>query len=172
MLASWNSWKVNEGIQTPLYGMECLQKLSKPNECQATNYQKPPRAYMVNIYGINLFYFFNSYTKDVIIYVLKVFWSRYQCGYRPKDYQKTSTHTRFIKRRCLVSFSIKRLYTHLRWLRSKFIIRPIHELMGHSHMVNMTHNFLYVSLCSTHVTSIERPHMGLTKLKLHNQTNI
>jgi hypothetical protein len=28
---------------------------------------------MVNIYGINLFYFFNSYTKDVIIYVLKVF---------------------------------------------------------------------------------------------------
>jgi hypothetical protein len=53
--------------------MECLQKLSKPNECQATNYQKPPRAYMVNIYGLNLFNFFNSYTKDVIIYVLKVF---------------------------------------------------------------------------------------------------
>jgi hypothetical protein len=77
MLASRDSWKVNEGIQTPLYGMECLQKNSKPNECQATNYQKPPRAYMVNIYGINLFYFFNSYTKGVIIYVLKVFWSRY-----------------------------------------------------------------------------------------------
>ncbi len=44
-------------------GMECLQKLSKPNRCQATNYQKPPRAYVVNIYGINLFYFFNLYTK-------------------------------------------------------------------------------------------------------------
>ncbi len=28
---------------------------------------------MVNIYGINLFYFFNSYTKDVIIYILKFF---------------------------------------------------------------------------------------------------
>jgi hypothetical protein len=58
-------------------GMECLQKLSKLNRCQATNYQKPPRAYMVNIYDINLFNFFNSYTKDVIIYVLKVFWFRY-----------------------------------------------------------------------------------------------
>ncbi len=59
------------------YGMECLQKLSKSNGCQVTNYQKPPQAYMVNIYGINLFNFFNSYTKDVIIYVLKVFWSKY-----------------------------------------------------------------------------------------------
>jgi hypothetical protein len=28
-------------------------------------------------YGINLFYFFNLYTKDAIIYVLKVFWSKY-----------------------------------------------------------------------------------------------
>jgi hypothetical protein len=36
------------GYEHP-YGMECLQKLSKPNGCQATNYQKPPRAYMVNI---------------------------------------------------------------------------------------------------------------------------
>jgi hypothetical protein len=57
--------------------MEWLQKLSKPNKCQATNYHKPPWAYVVNIYGINLFNFFNSYTKDVIIYVLKVFWSKY-----------------------------------------------------------------------------------------------
>jgi len=57
--------------------MECLQKLSKPNECQPTNYQKSPQAYVVNIYGINLFNFLNSYTKDVIIYVLKVFWSKY-----------------------------------------------------------------------------------------------
>jgi hypothetical protein len=54
-----------------LCGMECLQKLFKPNECQATNYQKPPRTYMVNI--INLFNFFNSYTKNVIIYILNVF---------------------------------------------------------------------------------------------------
>jgi len=53
--------------------MECLQKNSKPNGCQTTNYQKPPQAYAVNIYGINLFNFFNSYTKDVIIYILKVF---------------------------------------------------------------------------------------------------
>ncbi len=28
---------------------------------------------MVNIYGINLFNFFNSYTKDVIIYISKFF---------------------------------------------------------------------------------------------------
>jgi len=54
-------------------GMECLQKLSKPNGCQATNYQKQPPAYVVNIYGIHLFNFLNSYTNDVIIYVLKVF---------------------------------------------------------------------------------------------------
>jgi hypothetical protein len=66
---------------------------------------------MVNIYGINLFYFFNSYTKDVIIYILKVFWSRYQCGYGLEDYRENSTHTRFIKRGCLASFLIKRLYT-------------------------------------------------------------
>jgi hypothetical protein len=47
----------------------------------------------------------------VIIYILKVFWSRYQSGYGPEDYQENSTHTRFIKRRCLTSFLIKRLYT-------------------------------------------------------------
>jgi hypothetical protein len=52
---------------------KCLQKCSKPNGCQATNYQKPPQAYVVNIYGINFFYFFNSNTKDVIIYVLTFF---------------------------------------------------------------------------------------------------
>ncbi len=66
---------------------------------------------MVNIYGINIFYFFNSYTKDVIIYILTVLWFRYQCGYGPKDYRKNSTHTQSIKRGCLTSFSIKRLYT-------------------------------------------------------------
>jgi hypothetical protein len=91
--------------------MECLQKLSKPNGCQATNYQKPHQVYVVNIYGINIFNFLNSYTKDVIIYVLKVFWSRYQCGYGPKDYQENSTHIRSIKRGCLTSFLIKCLYT-------------------------------------------------------------
>jgi len=93
------------------YGMECLQKLSKPNGCQATNYQKPPWAYVANIYGINLFNFFNSYTKDVIIYILKVFWSRYQCVYGPKDYRKNSTHIQSIKQRCLTSFLIKCVYT-------------------------------------------------------------
>jgi hypothetical protein len=49
------------------------KNFSKPNGYQATNYQKPPQAYMVNIYGIKCFYFFDSYTKNVIIYVLKVF---------------------------------------------------------------------------------------------------
>jgi len=91
--------------------MECLQKFSKPNGCQPTNYQKPPRAYVVNIYGINLFNLFNSYTKNVIIYVLKVFWFRYQCIYGPKDYRGNSTHTWSIKWGCLTSFSIKDLYT-------------------------------------------------------------
>jgi hypothetical protein len=70
------------------------KSFSKPNRCQATNYQKPPQANMVNIYGINLFFFLNSYTKDVIIYILKVFWFRYQCGYGPKDYRENSTHIR------------------------------------------------------------------------------
>jgi hypothetical protein len=74
-----------KGYEHP-YGMEHLQKLSKPNGCQATNYQKPHRIYVVNIYSINIFNFLNSYTKDVIIYVLKFFWSKYQCGYGPKDF--------------------------------------------------------------------------------------
>jgi len=65
---------------------------------------------VVNINGINLFYFFNSYTKDGIIYVLKVFWFRYQCRYGPKDYRENSTHTQSIKWRCLTSFLIKSLY--------------------------------------------------------------
>jgi hypothetical protein len=56
-------------------------------------HQKPPWAFVVNIYGINLFCYFNSYTKDVIIYALKFFWSRYQFGYGPEDYQENSTHT-------------------------------------------------------------------------------
>jgi hypothetical protein len=63
-----------KGYEHPC-GMECLQKLSKPNGCQATKYQKPLRAYVVNINGINLFNLFNSYTKDVVIYILKVFLS-------------------------------------------------------------------------------------------------
>jgi hypothetical protein len=65
----------------------------KPNKCQGTNYQKPPWAHMVNIYGINLFNLFNSYTKNIIIYILSVFWSMYQCRYGPKDYREDSTHS-------------------------------------------------------------------------------
>jgi hypothetical protein len=72
--------------------MECLQKLSKPNGCQATNYQKPPQAYAVNIYGINLFNLFDSYAKSVIIYVLRTFWSKYECGYGLEDYHENSIH--------------------------------------------------------------------------------
>jgi hypothetical protein len=49
MLTSQNSWKVNKEIWAP-HGMECLQILSNPNGCQATNCQKPPRAYVANIY--------------------------------------------------------------------------------------------------------------------------
>jgi len=65
---------------------------------------------VINSNGINLFNFFNSYTKNAIIYILKVFWSRYWCEYGPKDYQKNSTHTWSIKRGCLMSFLIKCLY--------------------------------------------------------------
>ncbi len=137
MFASQNFWKVNKGIQAPLW-IGLFTKISKPNKCQATNYQEPPQAYVVNIYGINLFNFFNSYTEDIIIYVLKVFWSKYQCRYGPEDYWKNSTHTKSIKRRCLMSFSIKSLTHNLMWLESQFIIRPIHESMGHLHMVSMT----------------------------------
>jgi hypothetical protein len=132
------------------YGLDYLQKLSKPNRCQATNYQKPPRTYVVNIYGINLFNFFNSYTKDVIIYILKSFWSRYQCRYGPKDCGKNSSHTRSIKRGSLASFSIKCLTHDLMWLKSQFIMRPLHKLMGHSHMVSMTRNPFLVCLVMLH----------------------
>jgi hypothetical protein len=173
MFTSQNCWKVNEGIQAPLWnGM--FTKFSKPNRYQTTNYQKPPHAYMVNIYGINLFYLFNSYTKDVIIYNLKVFWSRYQCGYGPKDCQENSTHTRFIKWRCLVSFAIKRLYTRPNVVE----ITIYHKGTYTNWWVIRTWwawpeiHFSYVSLCSTHVISIKGPHMGPTKFRLHNQTNI
>jgi hypothetical protein len=152
--------------------MECLQKLSKPNRCQATNYQKPPRAYMVNIYAINLFYFFNSYTKNVIIYILKVFWSRYQCGYGPKDYQENSTHTRSIKWGCLASFSIKHLYTRPNVADITIYHKAHTRTSVHTWWAWPGIHFSHVSLCSTHVTSIEGPHMGPTKFRLHNQTNI
>ncbi len=112
--------------------------------------KKPPRAYVVNIYGINLFNFFHSYTKDEIIYVLSVFWFRYQCKYGPKDYRENSIDIWSIKWRCLASSSIKHLYTWLMWLKSRYIIRPIHELMGHSHMVNMTQNPFLVCLVMLH----------------------
>jgi hypothetical protein len=61
--------------------------------------------------ALTFFFKFNSYTKDVIIYILNAFWSRYQCGYGLEDYQENSTHTQFIKQGCLSSFSIKHLYT-------------------------------------------------------------
>jgi hypothetical protein len=35
---------------------------------------------VVDIYGINLFYLFNSYTKNVIIYVLRLFWFSISVG--------------------------------------------------------------------------------------------
>ncbi len=50
-----------------------MQNICKTHYDRNSNYQKPPQAYVVNIYGINLFNFLNSYTKDVIIYVLRVF---------------------------------------------------------------------------------------------------
>ncbi len=101
-------------------------ELSKPNKCQGTNYQKPPWAQVENIYGINLFNLFNSYTKDIIIYILSVFWSMYQCEYGPEDYWKDSTHIWFIKWRCLMSF-LPNIYTHgLMCTISQSIIRPIH----------------------------------------------
>jgi len=61
-------------------------ELSKPNRCQGTNYQKPLWAHVVNIYGINFLNLFNSYTTDIIIYILNVFWSMYWCEYGPKHY--------------------------------------------------------------------------------------
>ncbi len=42
---------------------------------------------------------------------MKVFWYRYQCEYGTEDYRENSTHIRSIKRRCLTSLLIKRLYT-------------------------------------------------------------
>ncbi len=146
--------------------MECLQKLSKPNRCQTTKYQKPPRAYVVKIYGINLFNFFNSYTKDVIIYVLKFFWSRYQCGYGPEDYWENSTHIWSIKRRCLTSFLITRPD-----VAEITIYHEAHTRIDGS-FAHGKHDLKSISLCSMHVTSIEGPYMGPTKRKLHNQTNI
>jgi hypothetical protein len=146
---------------------------SKPNGCRATNYQKPLWAYMVNIYGINLFNFFNSYTKDVIIYVLKVFWSRYQCGYGPEDYWENSTHTWFIKRRCLASFLIKHLYTRPDVAEITIYHKAHTQTDGlFAHGEHDLIHFSYVSLCSTHVTNIEGPHMGPIKLRLHDQKNI
>jgi len=62
MLTSQNSWKVNEGIWAPLWnGM--FTKTFQAKQMSNNQLSKTTSAYMVNIYGINLFYFFNSYTK-------------------------------------------------------------------------------------------------------------
>jgi hypothetical protein len=50
--------KFLKGEQGDTNTLECLQKLSKSNGCQATNYQKPLQEYVINIYDINLFNFF------------------------------------------------------------------------------------------------------------------
>jgi len=68
---------------------------------------------VVNIYGINLFNLFNSYTKNIIIYILSDFWSMYQCGYGLEDHREDLTHIGFIKWTCLMSFLIKHLCTRL-----------------------------------------------------------
>jgi len=98
MLASHNSWKVNKGIWAPL----CNGMFTKTFRAKwmSHNHQKPPWAYVVNIYGINFFNFFNSYTKHVIIHVLNVFWYKYQCRYGLEDYWEDSTHTQSIKQGC------------------------------------------------------------------------
>jgi hypothetical protein len=90
---------------------------------------------MVNIYGINLFYLFNSYTKDAIIYILKVFWSKYQCGHGPEDYRENSTHTQSIKLGCLASFLIKRLYTRPDVAKITIYRKAHTRINGHLHMV-------------------------------------
>jgi hypothetical protein len=69
--------------------MECLQKLSKPNRYQTTNYQKPPRAYVVNIYGIDLFI--------SLIHILKMqsftFWKFFGLGISADMDQRTIRKT-------------------------------------------------------------------------------
>jgi hypothetical protein len=62
MLASWNSWKVNEGIWAPLWN-GVFTKTFQAKQMSNNQLSKTTSAYVVNIYGINLFYFFNSYTK-------------------------------------------------------------------------------------------------------------
>jgi hypothetical protein len=77
LLASWNSWKVNEGILALLWnGMftKTFQtKWMSSNQLSKTTLGIRAK----HLHGINLFNFLNSYTKYVIIYVLSVFWCRY-----------------------------------------------------------------------------------------------
>jgi hypothetical protein len=61
--------------------------------------------------ALTFFNFFNSYSKDVIIYVLTFFWYKYQCGYEQEDYWYNLTHIWFIKEGWLTLFLIKRPYT-------------------------------------------------------------
>jgi hypothetical protein len=116
----------------------------------------------------------NSYTNDVIIYILKVSWSKYQYRHGPKEYQENSTHTRSIKRECLTSFSIKRLYTRLDVVEITIYHKA--HIQTDGSFAHGEHDLESISrislLCSSHVTSIGGPHMGPTKLRLHDLTNI
>jgi hypothetical protein len=92
----WNSWKVNEGIQASMWnGM--FTKTFQAKRMSSNQLSKTT----LGIHGKHLwhypFHFFNSYTKDVIIFILKDFWSKYQCRYGPKDYRENSTHIQSIQ---------------------------------------------------------------------------
>ncbi len=130
--------------------------------------------HMCYINGINLLNFLNSYTKDLIIYFLNVFWSKYHCKYGLEGYRKDSMHIRSIKWRCLMSFSIKCLYA-LPNVAKIMIYQKVHTWADGS-FTNGEHDLEPIShmfyLCSMDVTSIEGPHMGPIKLRLHNQINI
>jgi len=65
---------------------------------------------MVNIYGINIFNFFNSYTKDVIIYILNFFGFGISVDMDQRTIEKTQP-TFDLLNKGLASFLIKCLYT-------------------------------------------------------------
>jgi hypothetical protein len=105
---------------------------------------------VVNIYGINLFYFFYSHTKDVIVYVLNFFGLNISADMDQRIISKTQPTLDLLNENVWRHHQ-SNIYTHdLMWLRSQIIIKPIHELMGHSHMVNMTQNPFLVCLIMLH----------------------
>jgi hypothetical protein len=65
---------------------------------------------MVNIYGINIFKFFNSCTKDVIIYILNFFGFGISVDMDQRTIEKTQP-TFDLLNKGLASFLIKCLYT-------------------------------------------------------------